>query len=76
MTLQAQSRCGWTEEEATEVPKSSGAIGATGPERCSQLSAGQLEVLRLVNRHLSSKEIGAELGISSHTVDQRVRCAG
>jgi hypothetical protein len=32
-------------------------------------------VLRLVNRHLSSKEIAAELGISSHTVDQRVRGA-
>jgi hypothetical protein len=39
------------------------------------LSRGQLEVLRLVNRHLSSKEIAAELGISSHTVDQRVRGA-
>jgi DNA-binding CsgD family transcriptional regulator len=39
------------------------------------LSNGQLEVLRLVNRHLSSKEIGAELGISSHTVDQRIRGA-
>ena len=32
-------------------------------------------MLRLVNRHLSSKEIAAELGISSHTVDQRVRGA-
>jgi DNA-binding CsgD family transcriptional regulator len=39
------------------------------------LSRGQLEVLRLVNRHLSSKEIAAQLGISSHTVDQRVRGA-
>jgi hypothetical protein len=39
------------------------------------LSRGQLEVLRLVNRHLSSKEIAAHLGISSHTVDQRVRGA-
>jgi DNA-binding CsgD family transcriptional regulator len=39
------------------------------------LSNGQLEVLRLVNRHLNSKEIAVELGISSHTVDQRVRGA-
>lgn len=44
-------------------------------DRCARLSRGQLEVLRLVNRHLSSKEIAAELGISSHTVDQRVRGA-
>jgi DNA-binding CsgD family transcriptional regulator len=47
----------------------------TALERCARLSRGQLEVLRLVNRHLSSKEIAAELGISSHTVDQRVRGA-
>ena len=44
-------------------------------DRCARLSRGQLEVLHLVNRHLSSKEIAAELGISSHTVDQRVRGA-
>ncbi|UUR07609.1 helix-turn-helix domain-containing protein [Sphingomonas glaciei] len=44
-------------------------------DRCARLSRGQLEVLRLVNRHLSSKEIAAQLGISSHTVDQRVRGA-
>lgn len=46
-----------------------------GWERCSELSSGQLEVLRLVNRHLNSKEIAGSLGISSHTVDQRVRGA-
>jgi DNA-binding CsgD family transcriptional regulator len=57
------------------VPKSSGMTGAVGYDRVARLSAGQLEVLRLVNRHLNSKEIGAELGISSHTVDQRVRGA-
>jgi DNA-binding CsgD family transcriptional regulator len=41
----------------------------------ARLSPGQLECLRLVNQHLSSKEIAAELGISSHTVDQRIRQA-
>jgi DNA-binding CsgD family transcriptional regulator len=41
----------------------------------SRLTAGQLECLRLVDQHLSSKEIAVELGISSHTVDQRIRLA-
>jgi DNA-binding CsgD family transcriptional regulator len=40
-----------------------------------RLSPGQVECLRLVARHLSSKEIAVELGISSHTVDQRIRGA-
>lgn len=44
-------------------------------QRIKVLSAGQLEVLRLVDQHLSSKEIAARLGISSHTVDQRIRQA-
>ena len=43
--------------------------------RVARLSAGQLDCLRLVNEHLSSKEIAAELHISPHTVDQRVRGA-
>ena len=41
--------------------------------RVAQLSAGQLDCLRLVDQHLNSKEIAAELGISPHTVDQRIR---
>ena len=41
----------------------------------SKLTAGQLDCLRLVDQHLSSKEIAVELGISSHTVDQRIRQA-
>src|SRR5256714_8701576 len=59
--------------------------GAQGPhnaansdaiaERVARLSAGQLDCLRLVDQHLSSKEIAGELGISPHTVDQRVRQA-
>ncbi len=43
--------------------------------RVDRLSAGQVEVLLLVDRHLSSKEIAVRLGISSHTVDQRIRGA-
>lgn len=43
--------------------------------RLARLSPGQLDVLRLVDQHLSSKEIGARLGISPHTVDQRIRGA-
>ena len=48
---------------------------ADGPmaERVTRLSGGQLDCLRLVDQHLNSKEIAAELGISPHTVDQRVR---
>ena len=42
-------------------------------ERVARLTAAQLDCLRLVDQHLSSKEIAAELGISPHTVDQRVR---
>jgi DNA-binding CsgD family transcriptional regulator len=44
-------------------------------QRVARLSQGQLDCLRLVDQHLSSKEIAAELGISPHTVDQRVRGA-
>ena len=42
-------------------------------ERIARLSSGQLQCLELVNLHLSSKEIAGRLGISSHTVDQRIR---
>ena len=41
----------------------------------ARLSAGQIEVLLLVNEHHISKEIALRLGISSHTVDQRIRGA-
>ncbi|HEU4704865.1 MAG TPA: helix-turn-helix transcriptional regulator [Sphingomicrobium sp.] len=43
--------------------------------RVARLSPGQLDCLRLVAEHLSSKEIAAELQISPHTVDQRIRGA-
>jgi DNA-binding CsgD family transcriptional regulator len=43
--------------------------------RVAKLSRGQLDCLQLVAQHLSSKEIAVELGISPHTVDQRIRQA-
>jgi len=45
--------------------------------RCqvAKLSQAQLDCLLLVDQHWSSKEIAVELGISSHTVDQRIRGA-
>ena len=42
-------------------------------DRVARLSEGQLQCLALVGQHLSSKEIALRLGISPHTVDQRVR---
>ena len=41
----------------------------------TRLTPGQIECLLLVDRHHSSKEIAARLGISPHTVDQRIRGA-
>ncbi|MEO6198732.1 MAG: helix-turn-helix transcriptional regulator [Sphingomicrobium sp.] len=41
--------------------------------KVTRLSPGQLDCLRLVDQHYSSKEIASELGISPHTVDQRIR---
>lgn len=66
-------------KEWPRVPDASN--GPTGPAgddmvaRVARLSAGQLDCLRLVNEHLNSKEIAAQLDISSHTVDQRIRGA-
>ena len=45
------------------------------PPLVDKLSDRQLDCLRLVAQNLSSKEIAVELGISSHTVDQRIRGA-
>ena len=50
------------------MPESSG-------DPIARLSEGQRQCLELVNQHLSSKEIALQLGISPHTVDQRVRQA-
>lgn len=43
--------------------------------RVAKLTSGQLDCLLLVDQHWSSKEIAAELKISPHTVDQRIRQA-
>jgi len=40
-----------------------------------RLNGGQRACLRLVLAHLTSKEIARELGVSPHTVDQRLRTA-
>ena len=45
------------------------------PAGLESLTQGQLDCLLLVDQHLSSKEIAVELGISPHTVDQRIRRA-
>lgn len=41
----------------------------------SRLTPGQLDCLRLVLRHMTSKDIARSLGISPHTVDMRLRTA-
>jgi DNA-binding CsgD family transcriptional regulator len=43
--------------------------------RVNKLSDGQCDCLRLVAEHRSSKEIARLLGISPHTVDQRLKRA-
>ena len=43
--------------------------------RVTRLSKGQIDCLLLVDQHHSSKEIAVRLGISPHTVDQRIRGA-
>ena len=62
---------------AHEAPREAGDPGSRDlmAERVARLSSGQLDCLLLVDRHLSSKEIAAELHISPHTVDQRIRQA-
>jgi len=60
--------------EAPREPGNSGAVDLM-EARVAKLSPGQLDCLRLVDQHLSSKEIAAELHISPHTVDQRIRQA-
>ncbi len=64
-------------DPTSDEPRRAPDAGATDPigERVARLSQGQLDCLLLVDQHLSSKEIATELGISPHTVDQRIRQA-
>jgi DNA-binding CsgD family transcriptional regulator len=65
------------------MPLKAAAAGSQDPDdrtgavtaRVAKLTRGQLDCLLLVDQHLSSKEIAAELNISPHTVDQRIRIA-
>ncbi len=50
-----------------------GRAGVTGA--AESLSEGQRACLRMVQLQMTSKEIARHLGISSHTVDQRIRFA-
>src|SRR5262245_53917553 len=53
-----------------------GPTGSNDPESLvARLSPGQIDCLLLVDRHYGSKEIASQLGISPHTVDQRIRGA-
>jgi DNA-binding CsgD family transcriptional regulator len=60
---------------AARTSQESGARVDSLEARISRLSKGQLDCLRLVDQHFSSKEIAGELNISPHTVDQRIRQA-
>jgi DNA-binding CsgD family transcriptional regulator len=62
-------------DEAHRAPREPLDIDVAVSERIARLSAGQLDCLLLVDQLLSSKEIAAELKISPHTVDQRIRQA-
>lgn len=45
------------------------------PLEVAQLTDGQRDCLRLVYRHMTSKDIARVLGVSPHTVDMRLRTA-
>ena len=65
-------------EESEGLPDTEGYVSRQSADediaaRVARLTSGQLDCLRLVDQHLSSKEIAAQLGISPHTVDQRIR---
>jgi DNA-binding CsgD family transcriptional regulator len=62
-------------EDVRVNDRSGGDLPRSRHPAVSELTRGQLDVLLLVDQHLSSKEIAAELGISPHTVDQRIRQA-
>jgi DNA-binding CsgD family transcriptional regulator len=60
-------------DKSSDPPGNTSGQPSAEAKRIASLSPGQLDCLRLVDQHLSSKEIAAELRISPHTVDQRIR---
>jgi DNA-binding CsgD family transcriptional regulator len=62
-------------DEALYAPREGFCAGPADlmAQHIARLTPGQLDCLRLVDQLLSSKEIAAELHISPHTVDQRIR---
>ena len=62
---------------ARGAPSENPELGAADAmaQRVARLTPAQLDCLRLVDQLMSSKEIAAELHISPHTVDQRIRQA-
>ena len=62
------------------MPLNAAAAGSQDPDdrtgavtaRVAKLTRGQLDCLLLVDQHLSSKEIAAELNISENTVEQHL----
>ncbi|MFC7536533.1 helix-turn-helix transcriptional regulator [Sphingomonas sp. GCM10030256] len=76
MTVRARRHASAGVTSLAERPElTEDAVLAIAAERVARLSDGQREVLQLVDNHLNSKEIAAQLGISPHTVDQRLRGA-
>ncbi|HEY6916934.1 MAG TPA: helix-turn-helix transcriptional regulator [Allosphingosinicella sp.] len=66
----------WTApSERGATPPKSGYHRHVNSEGLGRLTEGQKTCLRMVYRHMSSKDIARQLGVSSHTVDQRLRIA-
>jgi DNA-binding CsgD family transcriptional regulator len=59
----------------SEARDDDAAVPNSPEQRVARLSEGQRDCLILVDQHMSSKEIAVRLGISPHTVDQRIRQA-
>ena len=57
------------------IPSATGTEDAAGPNPLAGLTDKQREVLDLLIEHKTSKEISRLLGISPHTVDQRINGA-
>ena len=58
-----------------ESSAKSGHVSPMMTPSAGRLTPGQIDCLLLAGQHLTSKEIAPQLGISVHTVDQRIRVA-